>query len=276
MIGDYALSGRPSYDLKMERAEKHLVDVERIVADWVKSNPTTISSGIEGKKKKRLVHRAHVTEPPNDEIAPVLGDFIFNVRSALDHLAYCLSKGSNRNGVYFPIYWQGVWEPAAPGENVERAKDRNRWKSYVSTMQPEAVAIIERQQPHEGGFEDGIHALKALNQLRNTDAHKKLVVSAGAVKNPTIAWTVAGDDENVLVSPLVVDGRSVSLMQHGAPIEFPDDAVEMYFRGTPSILVRCGEGHLPMEEFRPLFLRGIRNVIDQLRPFDRVNRINRG
>ena len=94
---------------------------------------------MEGSKKKR-VHRFHFTRQPGDDVAIVAADFVYNIRSGLDHLAPALVPPAHRTSVMFPIFFQGVWDDPVDGENEQRLKERKRWRTTTRHMHPDARA----------------------------------------------------------------------------------------------------------------------------------------
>ncbi len=156
--------------LKIERAQKHISDVEAEVLTFVQTNPYRI-------KAKKYVHAGQVlkgeyvlyrVDPVPSVISVMTGDALHNLRSALDHLAYQLfligtPAGRSWRHVYFPIY-----------ESVEeyRAKKGRR----VKGMRKDAIESIDALKPYRGGNE----VLWHLHELNNTDKHR-LVLTVGAV-----------------------------------------------------------------------------------------------
>src|SRR4051812_18022417 len=119
----------PSFVAKIARAKEHLIELEGVVDAFGESRPYTVRQRINGKGK---VWRLEFTaDPANTDIPVVAADVIYNLRSGLDHLMGSLVPRKRRSSVMFPIMWEGVWEPAVPGENADRIKQRERWQSCV-------------------------------------------------------------------------------------------------------------------------------------------------
>lgn len=262
---------KTSYDLKLDRAEQHLVEIEDLVLAYADNHPHEVTVGMEGQRK---VHRLRFTKQPEDRISVVAGDFLYNIHSALNHLAASLVPSDERRSVSFPIFWQGVWDGPVEGENEQRTKDRERWQTYTRRMPPEAVAIIKANQPPDSGSnEPSTHALAVLNRLRNVDAHTKLVVVATSLRFPTGTARTSGGT----VQFRSRDMGSMEGLQDGAELMgLPDDVVDVQLTRTPAVVVRIGQmkepgGVLIGEGFRDLLLDGTRKMADMLRPFDRVN-----
>jgi hypothetical protein len=264
------VASKPSYDLKADRAEKHLVDLEEAIAAYAASDPYEIAVRSEGKKKPN-VHRLHFTRQPDDEVALIAGDFIQNIRSALDHLACCLVPSDERTSVMFPIFFQGVWEPAIKGENQQRLKDRMRWQTVTCHMPDEAVALLKRFQPPDLGKEvENTHALAVLNGLANKDRHSKLLVIASALHKPS-GLCRTPDGALYVVRELGDDEG----LRDNTPLVLPTGAVDVKVMGTPVVMIRTrykDRGFRIPGSFRELLLNGTRRTIDFLRPYDRIAR----
>lgn len=266
------MTPRSSYDLKLDRAKQHLVEIETLVSTYAESHPYEVTVGVEGKRK---VHRLRFTGQPDDWISVVAGDFLYDIHSALNHLAASLVPSDDRRSVSFPIFWQGVWDYPIEGKNQQRAKDRERWEVYTRRMPPEAVVILKVNQPPDTGpNEANTHALAVLNRLRNVDAHTKLVVVATSLRHPI--GTARTTDGTVQFRARKMG--SMEGLQDGAELMgLPKDVVDVQLTGTPAVVVRIGQmkepgGVLICESFRDLLLDGTRKMVDMLRPFDRINK----
>ena len=105
-------------------------------------------------------------EPPVIEWGALIGDCLFNFRSALDHLAYDLAvayKGAPlsaavEKGSEFPIFWR-------------RTPSKREMDTRIGAVDPKARSLIEGMQPY--GRKDRA-PLKYLDALHNFDKHRTL------------------------------------------------------------------------------------------------------
>ncbi len=134
----------PSYLRKISRAETHLQDLKAIIADYIEGRPHVLTKDAGDPSGP---YRIRTTSGVPPEVSLISGDFIYNVRSALDHLAAALNPPNRKRSVYFPIFWKGVWEPHLESEDHAKANDRNKWISSTRKMAPEAIEILKRLQP---------------------------------------------------------------------------------------------------------------------------------
>ncbi len=131
-----------------------------------------------------LEYRFYLGELPDvdPEWALKLGEIMFNLRSALDHLAYELHlrhfRGALPNRIegvtQFPIYMQ----PSEFGRNYYRIKDlSHRDRRALAHLQP---YVTWRDQWFETRY-----WLSRLNALHNFDKHRKLhLVTASLIRTP--------------------------------------------------------------------------------------------
>jgi hypothetical protein len=265
------MAERPSYDLKMDRAEKHLIDLERDLGTYLKSHPYGVREGPESKRKPK-VRRLDFTAQPDPILSTVLGDFLYNVRSALDHVQGALVPRKRRNHVMFPIFWQGVWEPGIKGEDRERTKQRERWQTYVRGVAPEALAILKANQPPDvGPHELNTQGLAMLNRLRNADAHGDLPVVATMLTDP-IRITYRAPDGLVYQNESADLGWGEGISDDTELKGIPFSAVDVKIDGTPHVIIRVAQvqGGYRIAALREILLDDTRRLIELLRPFVRT------
>src|SRR5688572_12484690 len=99
------MTARRSFDLKIDRAEEHLKELEHAVGRYCDRHPYKAVERMEGNQQGS-VWRLRFTEQPDPWLTVIAGDFLYNVRSGLDHLAAALVPEQDWD--YFPIYFQGV------------------------------------------------------------------------------------------------------------------------------------------------------------------------
>ena len=75
--------------VKVERAKEHIRDLEAEVRSFLSKSPYVVGAKRDPQTRKLIYYVANVSETPI-KIAPIAGDVIQNLRSALDHLAYQL------------------------------------------------------------------------------------------------------------------------------------------------------------------------------------------
>src|SRR6185312_674245 len=120
----------PPYLTKLRSAKEDLDRLQREIDAFSERKPYTGLERAEGKRKPKVGRLAITASPPNTEIPRILGDIVYGLRSGLDHLMYVLIPNEQRaRRAMLPIFFQGVWEADAPGDNEQRLKERSRWRS---------------------------------------------------------------------------------------------------------------------------------------------------
>jgi hypothetical protein len=159
----------------------------------------------------------------------------------------------------FPIFWKGVWEDDVPGENKQRAEDREKWRTSTHEMCPEAVELIKRQQPDYVTYngDEKVHFLGGLKRLSNDDKHTQLPVISTGVQTPVITWM-----NNGLVG-LLSDDRAWGMIKNDAPVPIPDGATNVKVKGIPRVvvLVKKPQGKVDIPEFFDHILEMVRDRI---------------
>ena len=122
--------------LKIARAEHHLSDLRHLVESYQDGHHyRAVCPNPRRPTHWRFV--LEITEPPDPQIAVVLGDLLFNVRSALDHVAVACAPSDRKRQAGFPLY-----------EQRPEGDDRKKFESMTRGMASEALAAIEYEQPY--------------------------------------------------------------------------------------------------------------------------------
>jgi hypothetical protein len=222
----------PSFILKGERAEKHLRDLKAEIAKWSDTHPYEVRATHYGK---RDVYHLRFTAAPPPEIGMIAADFVYNIRSGLDHLQGALVPSRRRDKVYFPIYFYGVWEDAVPGEDAERTKDRGRWKSDTEKVRPEAVAILKALQPLEAAGQ--LNTFRVINILSNRDRHREMPVVFSGLTGARLLCRDAHGER--VIGPADTGNPILDRMvaKDGAELGYPEGAMDMNIVGAPVVAI---------------------------------------
>jgi len=146
---------------KVERAKQNLFEMEAIFIAGGDYLP-----GVKMKVQSRK-------QPPGSfltyfvpfDALTAAGDVIHNLRGALDHLAYQMTKAHRPQtterelrGIYFPIC-------------KSKSSYEKTLKSYKKFFGPEAIKLLDALKPYKGGNE----ALFRLHELDNFSKHRLLL-----------------------------------------------------------------------------------------------------
>jgi hypothetical protein len=151
-------------NLKLQWAKKRLDEFTGEALRIQELNPPNISTEDDLENGWYVIRIQIVHDITVLQAALMAGDFIANLRSCLDHLAWQLSAigGIPGNGICFPI--------------CER--DNSDARKYIAKstvgMPSDAVAIIKSLQPYHAGNDYRSTHLWRLNKLWNIEKHRHL------------------------------------------------------------------------------------------------------
>ena len=188
----------------------------------------------------------------------IVGDFVQNLRAALDHLVWQLVRANGQQpgrSIAFPIFDQ---EP--PMRRGHR--ERERWKAMTRGVHPAALRFIERLQPYSpGGDGPSRNVLTALRKLSNEDKHRTILSAFSAIEHrEPIEIDVVGvrDVRTPVEGGQVYAGRA--LKSYDLVLEAPVEII------GPNPEVKL-EGTLPMDVgfgWKPVPLNGLVQMVQSV------------
>lgn len=153
--------------LKFERARRHLGVIHEAIDEFVSTAYEGSASYCEVDTGNYALKLGEIRHPDHG-LAVIVGDFLHNLRSALDHLAFQL--------VRFPVEDGGDKTPedkiSFPLCDTPASFERSKWK--VRGSAPGVEAIIEGLQPYSVAQQP---FLWLLHELNNWDKHRVLHLS---------------------------------------------------------------------------------------------------
>jgi hypothetical protein len=159
---------------KVERAKKHITDVQFATLNFLKTNPYKVTTK-RNPNTRQLIYYLSAVEPVQPSIALIAGDAIQNLMSALDHLAYqivCAGTNNyppNPNWIYFPIQDDATKYHAKKLGKIEGARQS-------------AIEAIDTIKPYKGGND----LLWMLYKLNNIEKHRFLITVGSMFQNVNI------------------------------------------------------------------------------------------
>jgi hypothetical protein len=162
--------------LKVERAKKHVIDLEGVIRAFLNTNPYVVASKRDPNTRQLICYLANVQPCPS--VIPIIaGDAIQCLRSALDHLAYALwragvycSATREDNNVAFPVTDAAKYTPA-------------KFQGKIQGSRQEVIDALKAIEPHEGGKG---HPLWMLHRLNNIDKHRLLITVGSAFRSMNV------------------------------------------------------------------------------------------
>ena len=193
--------------LKIERAKKHLHELEHEVGIFLKSGPARYQVSIPTEITKTNegfqipIEKKWEIDGVPETLGPIIGDVIHNLRSALDLMASDLARINERspNGVYFPF--------SDKPEGLDKMiKDKNFNRAGLN-----AIAILQSWRPYRGGNA----ALRAIHDLDVQDKHQMLIPSVLTAATPVLK--IRDEDGNPIWPEVVGDPTAPSHISLGFP-----------------------------------------------------------
>jgi hypothetical protein len=188
--------------LKLNQAESHLNALSAEVREIVGKHQAII------RAQRNMLDDSYTAILENApqvrrEWGVMLGDFLHNTRSALDHLVSALvvvSGGTVHHRHQFPIC-------DTPQRWRQRVVQPSPTASWLGFIDPSHIAVIEAVQPYQA---TGLKSLLVLQRFSNADKHRLI---HGAVINTTKKPRISG----ALVVPLMIG--EVLYMEPTTPLE---------------------------------------------------------
>jgi hypothetical protein len=231
-----------SWWLKLDRAKDHLDEFKGVIDPLLKRcvNPVT-KSWETYDHQPAFVYRVRFSNPEPDERLPVIaGDFMHNVRSALDHVAVALAPIARKHDASFPIFTCDIHEQDQVTGRYLHPSDRKKWLRRIEGMSEGAVAILDTVQPFHGGGtgqDPADSPLALLCEFQNADKHRELNIVAQGLTDPEFILTYPDGSSARDRPPVPLDG----LMRNGAIVHVdrsnPPEKMEMDTEGTPRIVI---------------------------------------
>jgi hypothetical protein len=199
--------------LKLVRAQKHFNDISEVLRRLEHGECELIPE--KDEKAKIGMLRIRLSPKPPDDLSVMVGDCLFNARSALDHLIWQLVLANGKmpdEWLYFPISKTAKAFTEAVGKH-----------GRLDGVSAKAIAVIETLQPYHGQDE---HPLALLSKLHNVDKHQKLNLITVVARDTELVWersTADGLTQAIFTSVLgneeLCDG---AVMPVDVPLDSPD------------------------------------------------------
>lgn len=177
-----------SYGSKVQRAYQHIAFLNREIAEFLRGEPyqAVIDPSPELHQvwpgalfNEHWFLRFHVLREPPAHWGRIIGECLYDFRSALDHAATILAGAEADTKTEFPIFWERAkyWARERSGQAARRSGLQN-----VDGMSHRVQAFIEHVQPHHRRNRDiATHPLWLLQDLTNQDKHQSPNLIGGAV-----------------------------------------------------------------------------------------------
>ena len=237
---------------KIARAQAHIELLDSQQASWFASEPYRIRLEPNRDLAPDIINIFFIVsdvKPVPVTFSTIIGDILYNLRSALDHLAWQLvlaNRGTPTNKTAFPIRKK----PPALGKPIE----------IDGGINPMAQVAIERLQPYRHSKGPNHAPLWLLNELCNTDKHRTLLIVGLAYDS--ITFVLNGQPRrNELSEPIpLIAGKPVSTIA----IPGSKDAEGLQVSTNPSALIAFASEEICSGEPVIATLRNLKNEVESI------------
>ena len=164
-------------DLKLDRAEQHLADIQERGLAWVSKQESWEFSSQVNEGERRYVISMRLAKPMPSVLPVMVDEVVHHLRSSLDHLASYLVEWSG--GQVGRASWPITTSHFQWQREVERRE--RRWQVWrkkgggpLAGATPAVRAFVEREQPYNRSEKAGDDPLFDLNELWNAEKHRIL------------------------------------------------------------------------------------------------------
>jgi hypothetical protein len=186
---------------KLARADEHLHTLDEEARAFASHSPYSVNTE---RDHGAYVARLAISEWPPLRLGVILGDVLYNWRSALDNMIHSLIRLNDRTpGRHnsFPVF-----------------HDKRRYETVgikrISGISSEHAAIIESLQPYPDRTDATIAALALVNEHCNADKHAAIHPTFGAFTKPEDAA------RSIRREPITVEFRfELDPVGFGKPLE---------------------------------------------------------
>lgn len=240
--------------LKLNRAAEHFRSLHLAVGEFVASEPHSLTAEIDVAASRYNVY-AKIDNPPPPELSLIAGDFLQNLRAALDHLIWQLVRASGQKpgrSNAFPIL---VKAPTVKNGGVDR------WNRQLRGVDPRFWRFIEKVQPYKRQDRPQLDPLAVLQSLSNEDKHRVVFQRFAAIPHPESAEPrldieavsdVKVDEEyELLANKPIEDGDKIV----SAVISVQGSSPQVKLKGELALDVAFGQDLIPAAQLIHIFDR---------------------
>jgi hypothetical protein len=239
--------------LKIIRAEEHLHALRDEIVRYMNTKPYECILQSDGKQRKPVVRAK--SEPPQ-RLSAIVGDCIYNARTALDYLAWQLGlltgpKDPKKARIYFPIF-----------KGFDAFK-KNWDESLVKHLPASTFTPLENVQPYHSGYD----SLVQLHALSNEDKHRLPILALSYIVSAEILTTYTSSDGWVGEG---MQSHNVATHQLGTQREIVGFAIEPEFEvemdGQATGFVAFADPLMPREPVDVWVNRVMETIRDRVIP----------
>lgn len=201
-----------------------------LIESYEASQPYEVVTDASGRETLRITN----TPPP--EIAVLVGEVIYQVRSALDHAFFDLVE-RNHAGVTLPRNWERRIQfpllTKIPTDKVGPPVPRRNFDKTLNALTDRAFDYIESVQPYRVRDDNVSQLLRLMARLSNIDKHRRLSTIVTRINRTEELVTAEGYTSTALSLPLA-DGEELRPVWHPPEVDTADATLTRCL--TPTIV----------------------------------------
>jgi len=195
----------PDYRLKLDRARKHLEDLDHLIERMKEFHDKVIGADPQADEAR------YVRQDDLLLCGLIVGDLMHNARSSLDALVYAIADKWTKG----PLSEEDAGSLQFPVSLNKGAFDKQLGKHVLRGLPPGAKAIIEKLQPYNRSGTAERNALYKLNRISNMDKHRRITVATPG-RNLSVTISPGSPNSGVRFSHASERGAKVHRDPHSA------------------------------------------------------------
>jgi hypothetical protein len=223
------------WQLKLDRARQHLQQLETEIGAYAARHPY---AAVRGPRRQRdhvpntRRYVVEITEQPDPMWGVMVGEFFFDLRSALDNIVVACAPAKRSRSAGFPIATEDLWAKDEAGSFVNRDNQlRTSLDGRLAGLDAALITVVKELQPYRRrpGFVQ-LDPLAIISRFDNLNKHRGLIVTAGAIYDTATTVTVRDD---------VIKQDAWGLREAGAEVAYfgldptiPESEVQVEISGT--------------------------------------------
>lgn len=257
-----------------------MVEIERETRIYASRHPYEFVRVKYPERQRKIGYRVKVIEQPDPMLAVMLGDFVHNLRSALDHIIVASVPPKRRKVAGFPILFEDIWARDSYGNLVFQDAERRQTEvqSMLTGLHPTARAFVIGAQPYHLGDNAHRWPVGLISRLENADKHRRLITVGGGIRKPMITWKLKGETEtrpyNLSSEGYLKEGTIIGWEwdEGGSPFLSPSE-VEMECRGAAEVMIQITDMRTNQPVYFALYptmlgtIKDVRRFLRILEPF---------
>lgn len=213
---------------RLDRADEHLQDIKLMLRAYYASHPYEFRGEYNPETGLHHMLRNHVFPPP-ERLHTLVGEFLHDLRSCLDHLAWQLvfaNSGTPDEQTKWPILKTG---PTANKQGIRPPPHVSGGASGTT------LALIDREQPYTWGASFYKHPLWMLERLAIIDRHRHITMRSVTFRDTSMQY-----ENKASVPRFTWTARTVESNEWGAQLELrPDEPRhDVYGSTTLQVIVK--------------------------------------